>query len=357
MKKNLYIILGLILPFISQAQITIVSTDMAQIGDVVTRNADTLATVTAGPSGANQNWIMTTATPHVTETTTVLAPSATPYASSFANSNLAMTNDNASFLYFSQNTSSLVTTGFAGDLLNNGTIISAPFNPTLLLHNFPRNYGSNFTDTYGLNVTTSGASFGVDQVKFKRTAIVHDTTDGWGNLTTPVGTYQSLRVKHVEYSHDSIWIRLLPPPLGSFTFFQTTKDTAISYNWLAKETKLALAELTLDSVGNPKKYTWSQVPPSTGIEKTGLATIHAQIYPNPAKDEMSLQIHENTTESAFSLQIYNVLGQIVMEKELSANSSNSYALSINDLSPGIYTWQLNAMNSKRNASGKLSIVR
>lgn len=73
MKKNLYIILGLVLPFISQAQITVVSTDMAQIGDVVTRNADTLVTVTAGPAGANQNWIMTTATAHVTETTTLWA--------------------------------------------------------------------------------------------------------------------------------------------------------------------------------------------------------------------------------------------------------------------------------------------
>lgn len=79
-------------------------------------------------------------------------PATRPYTSSFSNSNLAMTNDNTSFLYFPQNTSSLVTNGFAGDLLNNGTIISAPFNPTLLLHNFPRNYGSNFTDIYGLQV-------------------------------------------------------------------------------------------------------------------------------------------------------------------------------------------------------------
>lgn len=355
---NKITILGLLMacfPLFSTAQITILDTDMAQIGDVISRNVDTLATVSPGSAGANQQWLMTNATVHLTENTSVIAPSATPYANDFPGSNLVMTNDNASFLYFSQNTSTLYTTGIAGDLLNNGSIIKAPFNSTLLVNNFPRTYGSNFTDPYGLDVTTSGTPFGVNQVRYKRASIALDSTDGWGELTTPVGTYNALRVKHVEYIKDSIWVQLFP--FAPFSLFQNTKDTTTSYTWLAKETKLAVAELTLDSVGNPKKYTWSLIPPAVGIEKAHISDLSAKMYPMPAAQFAYLTIGNNENEGQYQLEMYSLQGQLLFSQELNMQVHKPTALDVSAFMPGTYIWYLKNNQTGRSMRDKLIILR
>ncbi len=243
----------LFVPFISVAQISIDLSDMTQVGDVITRKADTMS-VLAGPgaAGANQTWNFTQLSTYIIdETTQVMNASDAPNGSSFPGSNLAMTNDNVNYLYFNQNASQLITLGFAGDLLGNGTPIVAPFTSGLLVHNFPRTYGSNFSDNYVIDVTLDGSSISplVNQVRFKRTAQILDTTDAWGQLTTPLTTYNSLRAKRTEFSADSIWVQAVFPP--TWTLFQTSFDTTISYQWYADQGKLAVAELTFDSLGAP----------------------------------------------------------------------------------------------------------
>lgn len=260
MKKHFSLpLVSTLLIYVSQAQITILSTDMAQIGDTVSRVADTMTALVPGPAGANKSWVMTNETIDTTEITKVMAPSSTPYSSSFSGSNVALTNDNKSYLYFNQTTSASKLTGLAGDLLNDGNIIIIPFNPSMLLHNFPRTYGSNFSDNYTMDVTINGTSPGVDKIRFKRTSTARDTTDGWGIVTTPVGKYNCLRVKRVDFPIDSIWVKPFFPP--TWSLYSTKKDTIYGYSWLAKQTKLAVAELGYDSLDKPKKFTWSLIAP------------------------------------------------------------------------------------------------
>lgn len=340
-------------PFFSMAQISIDMTDMAQVGDIVTRHSDTLALVSQGSAGANQTWDMTTATIHSSETTEALDPSSTPYSSSFSNANLSMTNDNAAFLYFDQNADSLVALGFAGDLLGTGSIITAPFSPTLLVHHFPRTYGDNFTDTYGIDVTTSGSDFGVYQVRFKRLSVVYDSTDAWGTLITPDATYDALRTKYIEYSNDSIWVQLLP--ITPFTLFQATFDTAVTYNWLAKNGKLAVAELSLDSLGQPQTFTW--VSTSVGIEDEIGAQIDAQIYPIPASNQVSIRLADNDKGGTHLLEIYTLEGKLVSTDKIELLSGKPFSFDISQYTSGVYTWTLRNVATQREVNGKLPIVR
>lgn len=344
-----------LLPLASFGQITIIETDMVQAGDVLVRDADTLATVTEGGAGANQTWVMTNAVARVTETTTVSTASATPYANSFPGSNLAMTNDNTSYVYFNQSTNSLVSTGLAGDLLGNGSVISAPLNPTLLLHNFPRTYNDNFTDTYGLDVTTDGTSFGVYQVRFKRMANVSEQTDGWGKLTTPVGTYNSLRIKHEEYTQDSIWIKLLP--FSQWSFVSTTKDTTKSFNWLAKETKLAVAELTLDSVGNPLKFTWSRIVSTLNIDNQLSKSIELSAFPNPAKETLWLKVGENAKNEAYTFEIYDMQGQLVQSENIYLEANKTAAIDLKSLAAGMYSWKISNVAHNQASAGRFTLIK
>lgn len=263
MKRKL-ILFYLIVPVFALGQITIVSTDLPLIGDTIPRQQDTLTVSTEGPSGANQIWDFSNAAAHVVNNTAILNPSATPYSSNFSGSNMAMSNDGASYVYLSSYTDSFITDGAAGDLLGTGEILKAQFKPSLTLNKYPTAYGNNYQDTYGFDVSADGSSFNIllDSIRLKHSATVYDTVDGWGTIITPTGSYNSLRVKRIEYSIDSIWT--LPvfgfPP--AWAFLDAFIDTATTYSWLAKEGKLAIAELNFDTLDNPNVLTWSLMPAS-----------------------------------------------------------------------------------------------
>jgi len=260
--KKILLLLSILAPQFSLGQITILSTDLPVIGDTIPRQQDTLTISTEGPSGANQIWDFSNATAHVLNNTAILDPSATPYSSNFSGSNMAMSNDGASYVYLSSYTDSFITDGAAGDLLGTGEILKALFKPSLTLNKYPTAYGNNYQDTYGFDVSADGSSFSIllDSIRLKHSATVYDTVDGWGTIITPTGSYNSLRVKRVEHSIDSIWS--LPvfgfPP--AWAFFDAFTDTTTTFTWLAKEGKLAIAELSFDSLDNPNVLTWSLMP-------------------------------------------------------------------------------------------------
>lgn len=355
MKNNLPLwILIAMMPILAHAQITIVETDLAQPGDVVYRYTDTLAVVTQGSGGANQTWNLGNAEVHLTTTTTVSTAASTPYGSAFASSNIAMTNDNASYLYFKQSASAQIATGIAGDFLGTGTPLNVVFNPELTVHNLPRTYGDGFTDTYGIDVTADGAAFNVYQVRFKRMATVVDSADGYGDVITPAGTFGALRTMHKEYLNDSIWIKLLP--FAPFQLFDATKDTTHSYVWLAKTTKLAVAELTLDSLGNPDDFTWF-TPSLVGIEDAQIPQLAVKMYPNPTTFDLHLVLGEGEIEGENHFRMWDINGKEVFSQTLSMLQNETYTLDVSALPSGFYTWQLQNAATHRSTQGKIQIAK
>lgn len=322
-------------PVLASAQpITITVADMAQVGNVIQRKADTMTVITGpGPAGPNQSWVMTALSNFViNENTTVSLPSATPYAAQFAGSNLAMTNDNVNYIYLNQNSGSLTTQGGVGSLF--GLTITAPLNPDLTLHQFPRIYGSNFTDTYKTDITFSGTSINplVNQVRYKRVGTVIDNTDGWGTITTPNGTYDVLRVKREDRSIDTVWI--LPfigfPP--QWQVFSTKKDTSYSYQWLGNNMKLPVAELNYDSLDQPKSFKWTLLPPPVvGVNEAEAMSL--SIFPNPASDHLLLRGIPGQIEGTFGLT--DALGRTVRNVMVGAKNNR---VSLSGLSPGLYFW-------------------
>jgi hypothetical protein len=58
------------------------------------------------------------------------------------------------------------------------------------------------------------------------------------------------------------------------------------------------------------------------------------IYPNPAKDYLSIQFNTNL-DSNYTIKIYNNVGQLVRTEKQNSNTSET-TLSISDLSSGLY---------------------
>ena len=363
MKKLLLLSLS-IFSFSAFAQISIDLSDIAAIGDVINRKADTLTPITGpGPAGANQTWTMTTISSNpayiLNENTSVVTVASTPYAAQFTNSNVAMTNDNVSFVYTNHNSASMTTQGGAGDLLMLGNTIVAPLNPDLTLHNFPRTYNSTFTDNYAVDVTINGSVISplVSQVRYKRVATVTDLTDGWGSITTPNGTYNDvLRVKRTDHGKDTIWIL---PTIGfppAWSVFSTKDDTSFSYQWLGKEMKLAVAELNYDSLDQPKTFKWTLLPPpgTVGIEEK---TISTELFPVPASETVSLRLGNKVETGEYFFTVYDVAGKMLMQEKVYATANSSYNFPVQNLPQGLYAWQFMDRNNLPQASGKLSVVR
>lgn len=328
MKHLLLFSIALSCPFI-WGQITIDQTDMPSVGDYIPRKSDTM-TVLPGPggSGPNQVWNFTNLSAYViTENTSVVSVASTPNGNQFGNSNMSMTNDNANYLYFNKSAQSFSTQGFSGDLLGTG-VINAVFNPDLTLHQFPRTFGSSFSDTYVIDVTVPGAAINplLSQINFIRTSVVHDTTDAWGQLTTPHGTYDVLRIHTMEVFTDSIWAQPIFPP--TWNLVSTSTDTTHSYSWVGKGGKLAIAEMSFDTLGLPKIFKWTELPGiGVGLEETALSRI--SVYPNPCSTHVFIE--EFKPEE---ISLFNMYGQHVAVEKSTIPSGTQITLEA--LAKGVY---------------------
>lgn len=329
MKHLLLFSIAFSCPFI-WGQITIDQTDMPSVGDFIPRKSDTM-TVLPGPgaSGPNQTWNFTATSNYViTENTSVVSVASTPNGNQFGNSNLAMTNDNASYLYFNKSAQSFTTQGFSGDLLGTG-IINAVFNPDLTLHQFPRTFGSSFNDTYVIDVIVPGAAINplVSQIRFKRTSLVHDTTDAWGQITTPNGTYNVLRIHTTETFTDSIWALPIFPPTWSLV--STSSDLSNSYSWVGKGGKLAIAEMSFDTLGAPKIFKWTELP-GIGVGLNEPASSQISMYPNPCSHTLFVEGYNQE-----QIVLFNMYGQPVpVEKTILPEGTQ---LKVEHLASGIYS--------------------
>lgn len=352
MKTSFLLPLLLLIGFSSvQSQITILSTDIAQPGDTIYRAIDTSRVFTQGMSGANQTWDFSGATEHEGIFTYVMLPSSTPFGNDFPASNLAMTSDNLNYVLFSLDSAQLLIDGLAGDLIGTGTNVITEFVPSLTLNQFPMEYGNAFSDEYWFDEVVPGTGldailgFPVHEVRLQHHGVTYDTVDGWGTALTSSGSYDCLRNQHTEYSWDTLQFKLLP--FSPWATAAELTDTAISYNWVAKESGLSIVELTTDSTGGPDELTYYYVPTVSGINET--VEQSWVVYPNPIDrekmgNELYVQAPLETKAAwagvALNYEILDLSGRRLLSDKLSLDAAGNGSISIEELPRGQYFLQV-----------------
>ncbi len=89
---------------------------------------------------------------------------------------------------------------------------------------------------------------------------------------------------------------------------------------------------------------------AVGIDNTEFQK-EVKVFPNPAKDMLTVQLPE-AFKQAELLTIYNTLGEIVMQKDISS-SGCSFALDVSNLNTGLYFLNINSRTN--NISTKLIV--
>ena len=156
-----------------------------------------------------------------------------------------------------------------------------------------------------------------DVLSWKSKQTRNTIVDGWGNVTTPEGVFECLRVKHEIAITDSTVIDVLEIDI------ETDRPLETVYQWIAKDHGIPVLEVA-QSFGLTTRILYRTASNNIieCMEREKLA------YPIPSKGQVTIP----HCEGAF-LRIYNEKGTLTLEKR-----SASQPVDLSCHPSGIYTW-------------------
>jgi len=314
----------LMLPVALASQITITASDMPNVGDTL-RYSVALPTSIAGynftQTGANHTWNyanLSHASQDVDTFVGVLSTSILYYPSFLGNATIARKGESMNmgtfsltnvYDFFKEATGYFSQVGFAGML--SGVPFPTVYSSPDYIYRFPLTFGNTDSCNFAYNLTIPTLFTYSNQSKRV------NTVDGWGTLTTPFGTFQTVRVKSVITSRDSIASDSLPFPIPPFTTVTT------EYKWLANGYRAPLLTVVMSQQPGPPTVTYMDHYKSTiGMahqqENKGSSTITA--YPNPASQHVIFQGSMFQHEEIYRVSLYDLTGRELLHTAISGEA-------------------------------------
>jgi hypothetical protein len=283
------------------------------IGDVLTTN--TAQYVSPGSGGAGQTWNLGFTSSGATAQTGV-APSSTPYGSSFPTASVAF--GPTTYVYYKTSSSAYQMNGVVN---SSGTVIAYSNVEDLL--RFPFAYTDSYTDSW--SATFVSASY-----TYYRTGNTTVTADGWGTLTTPAGTFVNvMRVHLVQVYQDSTNISSTP-------FVITYNNDEYAWYLNGNHNAIAAVYTLTTSAGGPFTGGLYLDNVVNSIEEQNSISA-LSLYPNPANDHVNLS-YTLTDSRSITFSVYDASGKVVEAGTSSQaqEGENSILISVAELPDGIY---------------------
>lgn len=353
MKKSLLCIAAFAFGSALTAQITISQGDLAPLYSGVHQINDTTPTVMPGNAGANQTYNLAALNNQSTDTIIFTQPQFTPNGANFPGSNtVAVFNTNQAFVYFNSSPTSFQITGQAADPIGSG-LIDIPFSDYEKVLDLPCNYNTGFVDTARGEGWTylgydPGVGFVIDSVHIRTTIHKTSVADGWGNLTTPLGTYPVLRINTTRLQIDSADIQTMNTWIYDAYI---VNDSVRTYTYYANGIGFPLAELTdYQDFGSITSATWIATLPQQNVGVSEFANeTNMNVYPNPSVETVTFV--SNGSNIAL-INILDINGRIVKTANVTADQTS---INVSDLSSGMYFYQAVSENGTILEKGKLNV--
>ena len=359
MKKSLLIASAFVLGTLgATAQITITTADIAAPIKIIYQANDTLLTNPAivGSFGISQTWNMSSLASHTVDTLTFMSASWLPNAN-FPSSNLIVKQGwQNNYIYATNNAGSFTIQGVSAtaDFGGGPMPINQIDTPSEILMNFPGTYLSSFTSNYVNNTNVylgfdPGFGFVIDSVRLhshvKKTSLV----DAWGTLTTPLGTFNVLRVEETVVRHDTTDAQV--PAFGGWVYdVDNSADSTTGYSWWANGVGFPLVSIKLDSLGNVKQTQWLQATPTAGINEY-TNTTEVNVYPNPAQNEVMFAVEASKVAS---IQVFDVTGRMINTYTVSGTIAS---INTSAFANGIYSYALIGNDKAILNRGKFTVAK
>jgi hypothetical protein len=296
---------------VSLAQITVTTDNNPQTGDSFTQHiASGLdKSFNAGASGENVTWDFSS----LQSGSTVPVDIEENTSGDYPQANIFFEQQGAS-TYFGTDANAFT---FYGTASSGVSIVYSDGQDQM---RFPFTYGDSYSDTFLGTIEIFGQTF-------DREGTVDVTSDGYGTLMTPQGTYEnSLRMRIVRNSEESAF--------GQVT--ATTTDTI--YFWYEENTSFPIATYFRNySDGDFTGQSFNYLDDgSVSIEDHEKLT--ASIYPNPAAEEVKIEGLENED---FTIEVIDLSGKVLRE------GRNSESVDVSEFESGIYLIRISAEGNRQ----------
>lgn len=348
--------LALFITVNSYSQITITNTDMPVANDTV-RWSTTFDQwgIDATETGANYVWDYSFLTETGQELDTFFAVTTTPFPYQFYFNNMILYPTHKAnfatrgtdfdlfgtitmtkvFDFFKVDAGQFSNVGFGANI--NGLPASVRSIPVDTIYKFPLDYTDSFT-SHGEWIMSIPNTFTYGQRKVRAVSV-----EGWGTLTTPLGTFQTLKVKMDIDIVDTLSV----DSLGiNFSF---PRPTSTEYHWLANGYNVPLLQInTSFGIITTIKYQDS-LRSTLGVNEIETSNIIA--YPNPCTDYLVVQSDGKYFFDV--IELFDMNGKLVLSQ--AGNKTFINILNVNQLAAGIYN--LVTTSEKSVSTKKITISR
>jgi hypothetical protein len=188
----------------------------------------------------------------------------------------------------------------------------------------------------------------VDSVRVKQIVDQNSKTDGWGNITTPLGTYASIRHRNMQITTDTVWIHYL----GTWMAVQNTLDTAYHFSWWAKNVGYALLEFDSLKADTVRNISWLKVVPFAGAVNAISSLNSLHIYPNPTTSQINFELKN---PEITSIEIFDLAGNRIAI--MPANKNDIVTYNAENLSSGTYFFRTANAEGETLNRGKFDVVK
>ena len=204
-----------------------------------------------------------------------------------------------------------------------------------------------------------------DSLRIRYTFDRLDVVDAWGTITIPGGIYDVLREKRTEVSELRLdaklgfldWFDITDIALQVAGLEQLGVDTTITYNYFDEESKEPIAVVTMNNAETQVlSVIFKSNDLSTNVQNIETMTPGVYAFPNPAIVNVRFEF-SNLPPGEYNLQIYNILGVEVWEKEYNITSGfHTEKENISSLRKGTYLYSLIDDRGKTISTKRLIVV-
>lgn len=368
-------VLALFIALSLQAQITVGTNTLPEVGDTLKIVVDTIPpTLDLGNTGGNNTWDFSDLQGLSSEQIIFAAASGTN-AASFPSANQRVTRTVGSETYLEVSAGQQKLVGFAGtDPFNIGLQTVLEYNPAFIERNLPLNYEDTNTSSSAFNIEVAASALPpeildqlsnvqIDSLRLQVSLTRVGEVDAWGSLTTPAGNFEVLREKRTEYTTPKLevltflgWIDVTV--LAANDFPALTTDTAVIYNFWSNDAKDAIAVIEVNTENETEvemaRYSTNDIAvaiPFVAKDQTDLTA-----YPNPAIDKVRFDFR-NLPADQYKLVLYNILGQELWSEEYYVSGNLTRQVDITNLRKGTYLYSLVNKNEKTLVTKRLMVIR
>lgn len=357
MKNSLLsLCLLLLVSYTAHTQITITAADMPNTGDTLRMSQATPASVLGknfATTGANYTWDFSTLAAASQTVDTFVSVTSTPifyYPSFISSASIALKGESFSmstfsltnvYDFFKETPTYFAQVGFAAQFT--GIPLPTPYSGGDYWYRFPVNYQDRDSCLFGYTVSIP-TLFSLNN-QSKRVNMV----DGWGTLTTPFGTFQTLRIKSVITSRDSIHSDSIPFPIPPTTTVTT------EYKWLANGHRAPLLTVTNRGGMNPTSTVVyrDHFLNLASVTDPAVAATTVSVFPNPSSGIIRISHPGGTNGAGGVYQIADLTGKTLLQGDY-LFSGNGFNLDITSLPSGMYVLQIGLPNGN---TGTARIVK